>query len=525
MNDYFAVLIDTVSIQQYIFQSNKLKENLGASYLVSKIYLEPLCKIVSQLFNEELDFDAWEKEPAKIREPFDVGYIGGGNALLLFKDQTKAQTFVKEWTKLLLMETPGIITAVAIKKIAMDNYLISKKKLFDLLKINKSTFVPQTIIPRQGITAECSRTGLSLDVFNEIVGEFVSSSANARIMAARKAQEEINDHYRDILGNQFCFSGELEKLGQVAREDSHIAIAHIDGNNMGDRFKAMDTLEKSRRLSKTVDEATRNAFRELLKYIVVNYAKIMESLGFDNSSDNLRRRFPVDDERKKLILPIRPIILGGDDIIFVSDGKLGIFFSKIFIENFEKQTVSDRQKLTACAGVAVIKTKYPFYRGVILAEELCHNAKTERRNSEDTCSYIDFHISTGGITGSLEEIREKNFKVNQGELDYRPYKFVPQDKDERSFELFLSKTRELKQFPKNKISQLRTTLTLSEEATKQFAMEMKFRGRTLPTIPGHTFHHTLFEDGKTPYFDMIELLELYPSFELETNGKDEDENI
>ena len=33
-----AVLMDVSAIQQYVFGSNKLKENLGASYLVGNIY-------------------------------------------------------------------------------------------------------------------------------------------------------------------------------------------------------------------------------------------------------------------------------------------------------------------------------------------------------------------------------------------------------------------------------------------------------------------------------------------------------
>jgi hypothetical protein len=38
MNACHAVLLDTVSIQNYIFQSNKLKENLGTSHLVEEMF-------------------------------------------------------------------------------------------------------------------------------------------------------------------------------------------------------------------------------------------------------------------------------------------------------------------------------------------------------------------------------------------------------------------------------------------------------------------------------------------------------
>jgi hypothetical protein len=238
----------------------------------------------------------------------------------------------------------------------------------------------------------------------------------------------------------------------------------------------------------------------------------MESLGFDESSTNDKYKYPRDNG--KYILPIRPIVLGGDDITFVCDGKLGIYFSKLFIEAFEKKQISDKKKLTACAGVAIIKSKYPFYRGYELAEELCGSAKKKRRENKDLYSYLDFHISMGGLAGSLAQIREKYFKVPQGNLIYSPYKFTSQD--DYSFDLFVNNTKTLRgSFPGNKIYELRQALTLSEESTKQFVQEMEYRKRKLPEIPGQYYHQTkLFDNKKTPYFDMIELMEFYPDFEL-----------
>src|SRR3990172_1236668 len=111
MNIPYAVLLDTVSIQKYIFQSNKLKENIGASYLVEKIYEEYLNDAVFEIFGKRFEIDLWKKEPSIIRihsEPFEIGYIGGGNALLLFQEKEKAIAFIKQWTTSLLINTPGI---------------------------------------------------------------------------------------------------------------------------------------------------------------------------------------------------------------------------------------------------------------------------------------------------------------------------------------------------------------------------------------------------------------------------------
>jgi len=68
-----AVLIDTVSIQKFIFSSNRLKENLGASYLVEQIYQGMLTQALEEVFGHSpggnvLDkWDSWKSEPQLFR--------------------------------------------------------------------------------------------------------------------------------------------------------------------------------------------------------------------------------------------------------------------------------------------------------------------------------------------------------------------------------------------------------------------------------------------------------------------------
>lgn len=230
-------------------------------------------------------------------------------------------------------------------------------------------------------------------------------------------------------------------------------------------------------------------------------------------------KYPTDNNRK--VLPIRSVILGGDDITFICDGKLGLYFSKIFLEAFESKPAHDGEKLTACAGVAIIKTRYPFYRGYRLAEELCGNAKkANKADKEDKLnSYIDFHISMSGLSGNLEVIR-KQYTTPQGTLLFRPYKVLPEDKNDlKSFDLLVKNTGNLNKFPRNKIKELREVMTWSEDARKIFVKKLKYRDLNLPEIPGRdNFAKSIFDNNETVYFDMIELMEFYPDFELQDSG-------
>jgi len=562
MSNCYSVLLDTVSIQKYIFQSNKLKENLGASFLVESIFQQKNTKIEDSEKNDPLfdlktvitdiffpqqftHLDHWKTNPEKLfisEKPVEIAYIGGGNALLFFQDEDKAIEFIKTWTRNLLIYAPGIQTAVALNKFDFNQKVFrsERKKLARILDKNQQNFTPQTIIPQHGITAECTRSGYSMDVWNEKTADaaYVSSVTNAKILGAKKSNDAIHLDYQQLLNfspvkgktTSFRFPDQLDDLGCIKSEDNIIAIVHIDGNGMGDQFNQIESLEAFRKLSIDVDKATKSAFRKLLSQIINRYDEIMDELGFDLSGKNAQRSVPTDKEGRRL-LPIRPIILGGDDITFVCAGKLGIYFSELFLEYFAQEKVRDNiVDLTACAGVVMTKTAYPFYRGYNLAEELCSNAKRVRvTEGNQEGSYIDFHVSSGGFSGSLKDIREHNYTVAQGNLVFRPYQLGSDKTNPRSYQQLLENVREMSKMPNSKIHQLREVLTQSEGTTIQYLKQLKYRKESLPQFTllegEETFfyfnppkdkqhkkddHSSKKEFMFTPYYDMIELMANYP---------------
>jgi len=512
-NKVFAVLLDTVSIQRYIFSTNNLKENIGASYLVEDIYNSHLKKVITEMFSLTNDdyYEAWEKQPYKIAiledsSIFEIGYIGGGNALLFFKEENKAREFIKKWTMRLLIYCPGLIPACAIGEIEFNNkFKESINNLFKTLAKNKMSFVPQTIIRRHGITAECSRTGYSREIWCDKLPSdeqnYISSVSNAKIFAAEKADKKMEKILEELnLSHKYTFTNQLDKLGQRKGEESHIAIVHIDGNDTGSRVKSQNDLVSLRKFSKTLKEATYNAFKAMLTAI-------------DKNVDNIKNEgINLENQGGKTILPLRPIIIGGDDITFVSEGRLGIWLAKIFLEEFQKQSVSDGKPISASAGVAITKTKYPFYRGYQLSEELTRSAKDRRKMKGDNGSWIDFHIVYGGFSGDLEDIRETHYKApSVKSLVLRPYKI-------EDFNELLKGVKKLKEsFPRSKIMKLREVLYREGAEYKLFMEELKVRGLKLPAYKNFNGNE-LVQNMETPYFDMIELTEFYPEFALEGGG-------
>ncbi len=76
--------------------------------------------------------------------------------------------------------------------------------------------------------------------------------------------------------------------------------------------------------------------------------------------------------------------------------------------------------LTACAGIAIVKSHYPFARAYALAEELTRSAKSYRTKETIVGSCLDWHFALSGLGGSIKEIRDREYKVRAGIADVAP---------------------------------------------------------------------------------------------------------
>jgi len=94
MRKFTVTVLDTTGIQPYIFGSNRLRENIGASYLVSQATdnwaRNALGMLKDQIHQEVYAFDPEKHQPdAKPHIEDDelaaeLVYAGGGNTVLLF---------------------------------------------------------------------------------------------------------------------------------------------------------------------------------------------------------------------------------------------------------------------------------------------------------------------------------------------------------------------------------------------------------------------------------------------------------
>ena len=493
-----AVLIDIKQIQDFIFNSNKLKYNLGASY------------IISDLFNFEYEC---------VKKIFD----GGGNALFLTE---KPEEFIKAFSTDCLLK--GISISSSISDWNEKNTGECLKELYKKNNENKLTYQNNIFLHSYSITSECRLSGLQADNFIRLdkeQGIYVSSTMKNKIQASDENKKEMTELLKSLLGEEYELSDELEDLGQKKGSENHIAVVHIDGNNMGSKFSNCKSLEELQILSKNVKDTFKDCFIEMVNELINNLKKINDP------------RFELKSAGKgKYYLPLRPIVLGGDDITFVCNGILGIYLAQKFLEILK--TKSDN-KYSACAGVAIVKTKYPFYRAYQMAEELCKNAKKEAKNLSEESSWIDFHISMSGESNSIENVRSKSYKMGEKSLLLRPLRVSnynpPKDnfytKEKIQFlEPIVNLSKRMQKPDKEKykcnswgisrIKEIREALYQSDESVKMVIKQALYNDQYFPKIQKYEFITkmeeidtlNLFVDNVTPYFDSIELMDFYPEF-------------
>lgn len=466
----YAVSIKINSIQEYIFHSNKLKENIGASQITDQ-------EIFHVIMKDVLGEASLQKN--------SIADIGGGGALVTFDSETIAIEFIRKFSRKLLLNFPGLKTTFAFK--SNFNFIEDNIRLKETSVNNKNIRYLNTTVQKHGITADCPFSNESAEDF--YANKYISKVSSSKIIASDKslnAYQQIFDKY-----SNYTLTTNIENLGQND-EASYIAVVHIDGNGMGSKFGAINSLDDLKAKSVEVQKKTKNAMNLLLEDLV---------LKFENGS---LKEMSIKKEGNKVVLPIRPLLSGGDDITFICEGRLGIYLAEKFIQHFTDNGKSNLMD-GACAGVALVKTKYPFYKAYHLAEELCKEAKEKARGSKD--SYLSYYYSATTFSGSLSQLRHKAHQLSNGSfMNFGPYNIFADGTKADSITAFKVGIKHFKNdnFPKNKAMALRDVIAESPSSQELFLKQIHESRLTLPDNLIKIWDH-----NKTPFFDQIELMDFY----------------
>lgn len=110
------------------------------------------------------------------------------------------------------------------------------------------------------------------------------------------------------------------------------------------------------------------------------------------------------DHAQGEVLPARPVVLGGDDVVIIVRADLALSYVENLLKAIEtgmakvlKDHAGFPAKLTACAGVAITGASHPHLSASALADELCAFAKRKAKEGREHADYLSlaaFHVCT-----------------------------------------------------------------------------------------------------------------------------------
>jgi hypothetical protein len=459
------VVLDTTQIQPYIFGSNRLRENVGASYLVDAATgawaFEAVREAVNGAAPGETNIGPGDEllDAKRIEQGLaaEVLYAGGGNFVVLFggnDDQARerAKEFQRALSMRALLEAPGLQLVIAQQAMQWGSDSLSSKlnAAFRVLVMQKRNRAWSAPLLGLSVTASCNSTGLpATGLVRGIGGEppyLSSDEIRAKVDVALQHGNELSaadERLQKALPlkkegkEQYLYPRDFDEMGATAGEYSYIAVVHADGNSMGQRIlhigdvyespdKNREFVRELRKFSLDVEKAAKAALNVVLDRLVQRIDEDGGKVIVYKPNQKMSIQIELASKDGKYYVPFRPIVFGGDDVTFVCDGRLGLSLAIEYLREFEHQTRladslrKDGSGLTACAGVAVVKSHYPFARAYALAEELARSAKVYRRDNEIDGSCLDWHFALSGLSGSIEEVRSREYQASAGSLTLRP---------------------------------------------------------------------------------------------------------
>lgn len=387
-------------IQSFIFQTNELKDIIGASELVENICTECFKPFEPKLGGEMI-------------------VTAAGNIKCIFDNEEECRKAVLNFPRAVMTYAPGITISEAVVKFEDGKFSDAVNNLEHKLRAQRNRPFPSITTGLMGI--ERSRT-TGLPAVKKISDDYIDKGTllkrkNNEWSKIKEGTSTTHKLFRKCFGieeiDKDSFALYVEKM---ATDNNWLAVIHADGNSLGEIISNIGSNHALlKEFSAGLDVATTQAARKASSEIIGNKEKAI----------------------KNGILPIRPIVLSGDDFTVICRASIAVDYTQSFLHYFEEETeklidnlkkrgliLNEMRNLTACAGIAFIKSSYPFHYGYSLAENLCERAKRDSKSSKITQapSCIMFHKVQSSFVENYEIIAKKELNPYSGHsFEFGPY--------------------------------------------------------------------------------------------------------
>jgi len=402
-------------------------------------------------------------------KPSEIIMNAAGNIKAVFDNKKECEKVVLEFPKLIQQKAFGITISQAVVEFEgkSNNHI---QELEKKLKIQRNK-------PNIPLDLSLNIMKLNPSTAKPLTNKDNDQATKQKLETYKKIEKD--ETYKD--------------LKDLSNNKNKIAVIHIDGNGLGQLIRNL-TIPLSE-FSEKLDVATKQAFK--------------------NAKENKK---------------VREIILGGDDVTVICDANDALSFTKDFLENFEKQTEKNFQKLTACAGIAYCNEKYPFHYAVDLAETLCGVAKNHS-NRESSC--LMFHNIQSSSFQSWDKFKKEELTITNDKqtikFNFGAY-YLKSDK-QSTIENFITVVESLrdKNSPSSKLRSWLSELYKSSTNAKNFLSRINSMADESIKYSKDTLNQNLkrlhpklrldnlIVNDKTPIYDILQIISITTSFKGDSN--------
>lgn len=501
-------IYDLSGIQNYVFETNKLKDMIGGSIIIHNALFEN----IPELFGVEND--AWVKNDFTFNDGDEkkIVYIGGGNALVMYDREETEKKYTYELQKRIFSQAGGALKLCTASIIAEEDKSLSEnqKKLMGILEQNKREIPNVHTAKGFSINAHDNTNYAPILLFD---GKYISTKSKyykEEIYKDEVSKKKQTGYFKNIAVGDLDYADNFDEFVN-ANAKNYLAIIHIDGNTMGIKIREFVNKQNDKNL---IDGL--NAMKTLSAQINEKFASV------------LKKTISEIYGGKTGKIPFRPIIADGDDITLICRSQDSFKVVKTFIENLQdsKIEIMSDFNLTAGAGIAFVNNGFPFCTAYDMAEQCCKSAKKKAVDLKMKKSSVDFQICYGGMTSNISEFREDNYRFTgednkEYRLDKRPYifnsdiaKYDYYKGFEQLFKHIVDDVLKEKSFGRSKLKGLRNEYGKGVLTAEIYGDFLVARAKAEEKAKPKSYEIALElkepfdEDNEAKYFDILDVMDL-----------------
>jgi hypothetical protein len=430
-----VVAIDVDKRQQYVFETDKLREMLGASRIIDGTRDE-----AEQNFKTEEGLFLFAPVSGEIR--------------VWARKANRDQLLRKAWKLRRYLDEYGVDFSAAYLEVDANHFtepdggLASvHKKIHEQLTANKNAKPGSDTNPRCSLFAPCAIHGLEAATYWNPDGDYDEEHRREQVGFRAKSkydfwhdkrkgfyatllEKPLLERIRQLDENRYArlktagltFSDlSTADNGTEQRQDQYIAFICADGDNMGKLITALNwnssqwetntkPWERNAAFARAVDDCLRQAVAHAIAVAVFP------------DHESLDRRL----KGSEVMLPLLPQLHGGEDVWIVCDRDCALPLATAFEEKYRvlaaksdviqraRQVSGETAELTLSLGVAFAKSGYPAHAMIEAAEELLRSAKKRRKGHDPfgraagEIGCIDWYWIESSLSEPVNEARAHN---------------------------------------------------------------------------------------------------------------------